>query len=128
MSLKNMLIQRTVPSWPILGKTTAGVCPQEAICIPGAAHHLPAVRSKIPGLHLLLPLGRQRNSCRQRRAGTAALPLLPHKRVEKVESGGRSLPLHALSAQFVPRGIHSGADCQREGNRTEFPLQLCSLK
>lgn len=60
MSLKIKLIVRTVPIWPILGKMAADVYPQEGICIPGAAHHLSPVRRKIPGLHLLLPLGREK--------------------------------------------------------------------
>lgn len=101
MSLKIKLIVRTVPIWPILGKMAADDYPQEGICIPGAAHHLSPVRRKIPGLHLLLPLGREKQL--RDRAGQEPMHFLAHTQSgEKVEREGRlSAPLCPLRTIFA---------------------------
>lgn len=87
-----MLIERTVSSWPILGKTTAGVCPQEGTSIPGAARHLSAVKSKSPWVHLLLPLGREKQLQREK-GRNRSFSLIAKEGVQKVEWRKAPAPL-----------------------------------
>lgn len=110
MSLKIKLIVRTVPIWPILGKMAADDYPQEGICIPGAAHHLSPVRRKIPGLYLLLPLGREKQL--RDRVGQEPMHFLARTQSSgegRVKEG--SLPLSALSEQFLLGNLYSGKGC-----------------
>lgn len=96
-----MLTERTVSSWPILGKTTAGVCPQEETCIPGAAHHLSAVESKSPQLHLLLPLGREKQLQREKGRNHSS-SLLANEGMQKVERRKAPAPLCTFSTTCIP--------------------------